>query len=126
MSIDDVDKFKQKEIKKIRPIKNTWYDWLINHIPEATRKSVGGFKDKIVILFKANIPKYFTKIFLLMKMSVKVRYTTYRRDRNITGGGIILYIRDDIPSTSLNTDASVEGLYVEINVRKKMAHTMFV
>ena len=24
-----MDKFEQKEIKKIRPIENTWYDWLI-------------------------------------------------------------------------------------------------
>ena len=32
--IDGMDKFEQKEIKKIRPIKNTWYDWLINYIPE--------------------------------------------------------------------------------------------
>ena len=46
-------------------------------------------------------------------------FTTYRRDRNINGGGIILYIRGDIPSTLLNTDTSVEGFYVEINVRKK-------
>ena len=46
-------------------------------------------------------------------------FTTYRRDKNINGGGIILYIRDDIPSTSLNTDTSVEGLYVEINVGKE-------
>ena len=30
-------------MKKIRPIKNTWYDWLINYIPEPIRKSVGGF-----------------------------------------------------------------------------------
>ena len=46
-------------------------------------------------------------------------FTTYRPDRNINGGGIILYIREDISSTLLNTDTSVEGLYVEINVRKK-------
>ena len=25
VSIDDLDKFEQKELKKIRPIKNTWY-----------------------------------------------------------------------------------------------------
>ena len=31
---DEMDKFKQKEMKKIRPIKNTWYDWLIDYIPE--------------------------------------------------------------------------------------------
>ena len=57
VSLDDMDKFEQKEMKKIRPIKNTWYDWLINYIPEATRKSVVGFKDKLNSLFKANTPK---------------------------------------------------------------------
>ena len=38
---------KKKEIKKIRPIKKIWYDWLINHIPKTIRKNVGGFKHKI-------------------------------------------------------------------------------
>ena len=38
----------KKEMKKIKPIKNTWYDWLINYIPETIRKVLGGFKDKIV------------------------------------------------------------------------------
>ena len=51
------DKFEQKEIKKIRLIKNNWYGWLINYIPEPIRKRVGGFKDKIVNLFKTNTPK---------------------------------------------------------------------
>ena len=32
-------------MKKIRPIKNTWYDWLINYIPELIRKSASTFKD---------------------------------------------------------------------------------
>ena len=44
-------------MKKIRPVKNTWYDWLINYITEPMRKSVGGFKDKIVSLFKTNKQK---------------------------------------------------------------------
>ena len=44
-------------MKKISPVKNTWYDWLSNYIPEPIRKSVGGFKDKIVSLFKTNTPK---------------------------------------------------------------------
>ena len=48
---------KKKDTKKIRPVKNTWYDWLINYIPESIRKSVGGFEDKIVSLFKTNTPK---------------------------------------------------------------------
>ena len=57
VSIDDMDKLEQKEMKKITPIKNTWYDWLINYIPKPIRKSVGSFKDKIVSLFKTNTPK---------------------------------------------------------------------
>ena len=28
--IDDVDSFEIKEMKNIKPIKNTWYNWLIN------------------------------------------------------------------------------------------------
>ena len=44
VSIDDMDKFPQTEMKKIRPIKNTWYDWLINYIPDPIGKSLVGFK----------------------------------------------------------------------------------
>ena len=47
----------KKKIKKIRPVKNTWYDWLINYILESIRKSVGGFQNKIVSLFKTNTHK---------------------------------------------------------------------
>ena len=46
-------------------------------------------------------------------------YTTYRLDRNTNGGGILLYIREDIPSTLLNSDMSVESFSIEINIRKK-------
>ena len=45
VSIDDMDKSDEKGTKKIRLIKNTLYDWLINYILESIRKSVGGFKD---------------------------------------------------------------------------------
>ena len=41
----------------MRPIKNSWYDRLINYIPEPIAKIVGGFKDKIVSLFITNTPK---------------------------------------------------------------------
>ena len=46
-------------------------------------------------------------------------YTTYRLDRNVNGGGILLYIREDIPSTLLNFDMSIESFFIEINIRKK-------
>ena len=52
-----MEKFEQKEMNKIRPIKNTWYDRLIRYIPESIRKIVGGFKEKIASLLKANTPK---------------------------------------------------------------------
>ena len=57
VSIDYIARFEIKEMKKIRPIQNIWYDWLINYVPNPIRKSVGGFKDKIVSLFKTGTPK---------------------------------------------------------------------
>ena len=38
VSIYDMDKFEEKEMKKIRPIKNTWYNWLISYVPEPVKK----------------------------------------------------------------------------------------
>ena len=46
-----------KEMKKIKPIKNAVYDWLINYINEPITKSVCAFKEKIISLFKTNTPK---------------------------------------------------------------------
>ena len=45
-------------------------------------------------------------------------YTTYRLDRNSNGGGILLCVREDIPSTLLNTELLIEGFCIEINIRK--------
>ena len=84
VSLDDMDKFEQKEIKKVRPIKDTWYDWLINYIPEPIRKRVGGFKDKFISLFNTITPnqtvygrgKKLSKIsnpFILKKKKKKLR-----------------------------------------------------
>ena len=46
-------------------------------------------------------------------------YITYSLDRNANGGGILPYIRDDIPSTLLNSDMSIGIFYIEINIRIK-------
>ena len=43
----------------------------------------------------------------------------YRFDRNGNGGGILLYIREDIPSKLILTKMTIEGFFVEINLRKK-------
>ena len=47
VSMDDMDKFEQKEVKKIRLINNTWYDWLINYIPEHIAKTEVVLKIKL-------------------------------------------------------------------------------
>ena len=52
VSTDDMDKFEQKEMKKKRPIKNTWYDWLINYVPNPIRKTVGVLKTKLQVFLR--------------------------------------------------------------------------
>ena len=56
ISIDDMDKFEEKEMMKKRSLaKNIWYNWfdcLINYI-SGPIKMVGGVKDKLLLwLFK--------------------------------------------------------------------------
>ena len=47
-------------MKKIRPIKNTCYDLLINCIPEPIRKSVSALKDKLqVVISQLRLNKLF-------------------------------------------------------------------
>ena len=43
----------------------------------------------------------------------------YRFDRNSNGGLILLYIREDISSKLILTKMTIEGFFVEINLRKK-------
>ena len=45
----------------------------------------------------------------------------FRLDRDKSGGGIIILIRNDIPCKLLKTDnnCNLEGLFVEINLRKR-------
>ena len=48
-----MDRFENIEKKKIRPIKNTWYNCLFNYILEPIRKSVSALNDKIASLYKS-------------------------------------------------------------------------
>ena len=44
----------------------------------------------------------------------------YRRDRNRNGGGVMIYVREDIPSDILirhKTPTNIEAIFVEINLR---------
>ena len=53
--------FEQKEMKKIKAIQNTWYEWLTNYTLKPIRKTAGNFKDKIVTLFKINTPENYNR-----------------------------------------------------------------
>ena len=47
--------------------------------------------------------------------------TPYRLDRESNGGGIILYVKEDIPSNLLAADEKnhIESFYVELNLRNE-------
>ena len=45
-------------------------------------------------------------------------YITYGLDRNVNSGGILLYIREDIPSTLMNTYMFIGSFYIEMNIKK--------
>ena len=46
--------------------------------------------------------------------------TPFRLDRNRNVGGIILFIRNDIPAKVVSTDdRPMESFYIELNFRKK-------
>ena len=48
-------------------------------------------------------------------------YKSYRLDRNRHGGGILVYVREDIPSKELSKHtqpSDIEGIFLEINLRK--------
>ena len=47
--------------------------------------------------------------------------TPYRLDRNANGGGILIFVREDIPCRELKVNLSqapIEGIFLEVNLRK--------
>ena len=53
-------------------------------------------------------------------------YTIYRRDRNENDGGLLLYIRDDVPSYLLKIDLNFEVFYVELNIKKQIVIMLLI
>ena len=50
----------------------------------------------------------------------------YRFDRNGNGGGILLYICEDIPSKLILTKMTIEEFFVKINLRKKVGPLLLI
>ena len=65
-------------------------------------------------------------------LSPKDEYSEpFRLDRNQFGGGLLVFIREDIPCSILNIkQLTIEALFIEINLRKKsgcyVAHTTLI
>ena len=54
----------------------------------------------------------------------------YRLDRNKHGGGVLIYVREDIPTKPLNKHKfakNIEGIFIEINLRKtKLLFSVYI
>ena len=59
--------------------------------------------------------------FLLAQFFIKGFSAPYRQDKNRTGRGLLLFVREDVPSRILNpkSKTDIETLSVEINLRKR-------
>ena len=58
-----MDRFEEEQMKKTRPIEDTWYDWLIDYIPKPIRRSASVLKDKFTSFFKTSRPVQGRKLF---------------------------------------------------------------
>ena len=66
-------------MKKIRPIKKTWYDWLINYILDPITKILHGFKDKVkVFLTQTRLNKPYEKRNKLSKPKTQNKINSIR------------------------------------------------
>ena len=73
-----------------------------------------------VLLTKFDIHTFDWGNVFSIKLFNKTFTTPYRLDRYQTGGGIMLYITEDIPSKSLTEiklDNEIENIFIEINLR---------
>ncbi len=56
------------------------------------------------------------------QFSIEGFSTPYRLDRNRHGGGVMIYVREDIPSKQLKRrgfQCDIEGIFIELNLRKE-------
>ena len=83
---------------------------------EALKSMIQGYVD-IFVIFETKINESFPSD----QFKIDGYSTPLRVDRNMTGGGIIIYIRSDIPHKILTTELpnDVEGLFIEFNLRNK-------
>ena len=76
-------------------------------------------KDRIdiMVLVETKLDESFTN----QQFFIEGFKVPYRLDRNSYGGGVLIYVRKDIPSVRLNRHnfvENIEALFIEINLRK--------
>ena len=59
--------------------------------------------------------------FQLSQFIIEGNALPFRYDRNSHGGGILFFVREDIPAKKITTMhlKDFEGIFVELNIRKK-------
>ena len=67
----------------------------------------------VLLVSKTKIDEFSQWKFLIDGFS-----TPYRLDRNSNGGGLMLFVREDIPSNLVEAEEKrIEGFYIELNLR---------
>ena len=72
--------------------------------------------DILIATETKNDSRFFSSPFMIEGFSMSFRF-----DRNRSGGGVIVYVRDDIPSKQLakhKLPDVIEGVFIEVNLRK--------
>ena len=78
--------------------------------------------DQLIAITKRNVDVLMmseTESFPFMQFNID-GYTLCRSDRSASGGGILVYVQDDIPRKSIPMrNSTIEGFSVESNLRKE-------
>ena len=86
--------------------------------------SLPGKFDQLKVVIENNIDILIVKIdssFSSSQFMIKGFSIPFRFDRNRSGGEVIFYVRDDIPSKQLTKHKlpdDIEGVFIEVNLRK--------
>ena len=90
----------------------------VNSIRNKFDASIAGIQNKVDILLisKTKLDETFPS----RQFSIDGFTSPYRLDRNGFGGGLLAYVREDIPSKFIKTEFSNrEGFFIETNLRNK-------
>ena len=92
----------------------------INHVEKKFEPFVSLVKEKldIILLSETKIDESFPS----SQFAIEGYTKPFRRDRDIHGGGILIYVRDDIPCKEVKSQGlpeDIECVFIEINLRNK-------